>query len=475
MFHVQTEDSGIQNPHLFTHLFHDGVILASKKMVYDPDADNDVVKGLMQAQHKSVLKELKGGKFDDKIRQYLGDPPPAEDRASSESDYADVQVEGQGAAPPPASVAPAASAKPTASVAPATASRPGPTTGVGRNPLAAAAANPAGRRTGSTAPPPPDPASDVSAAFRAISHASAQVPAVTSPPSAGGAASPGAAKPTTRPPEGAPPKAAPGAQGPAIARDDEASRMVFGADPGARVPPGRGVFAGRPEITQERPFDKSGSFPAVTPPGNARSARPSLPVPPQGAPARSPGSTPPAGPPRGAAANAAGTSGAAGVAKPPTTPPGGSRPTPVRSPGSNPPGGPPPSARPAAPSTGRPVGPPPAAATAPAQTVRPKAPAAPPVGGAPPTRRPATATVPPPQAPTGRPVPGAPNVIVARPAVIVGGPSQVVSGGPRPGTGRPRESPPPPGQDNIFGKDLISEKSLDEVIMAYLSEDPGEE
>jgi hypothetical protein len=30
-------------------------------------------------------------------------------------------------------------------------------------------------------------------------------------------------------------------------------------------------------------------------------------------------------------------------------------------------------------------------------------------------------------------------------------------------------------ESGLFGQDLISEKSLDEVILAYLSEDPAEE
>jgi hypothetical protein len=76
--------------------------------------------------------------------------------------------------------------------------------------------------------------------------------------------------------------------------------------------------------------------------------------------------------------------------------------------------------------------------------------------------------------------PTAEGVVVARPAVIV---SDVVAsrGQPR----RPAAPPPPqaapPGQpprdqpvENIFGEDLVSEKSLDEVILAYLAEDlPG--
>jgi len=47
MFHVQTEDSGVHNPHIDTHLFHEGVIIASKRVDYDGEAADDVVKGLM--------------------------------------------------------------------------------------------------------------------------------------------------------------------------------------------------------------------------------------------------------------------------------------------------------------------------------------------------------------------------------------------------------------------------------------------
>ena len=72
VFHIQTEDSGIINPHVFTHLFHGGVIISTRKLVYDPDANDEAVKALMQAQHKAVMKDLKRGTFDDKIDSYLG-------------------------------------------------------------------------------------------------------------------------------------------------------------------------------------------------------------------------------------------------------------------------------------------------------------------------------------------------------------------------------------------------------------------
>lgn len=75
VFHVQTEDSGIQNPHIFTHLFNGGVIISSRKLTYDVGSAEEVVKALMQAQHKAMLKDLKKGTFDAKIDEYFGDNP----------------------------------------------------------------------------------------------------------------------------------------------------------------------------------------------------------------------------------------------------------------------------------------------------------------------------------------------------------------------------------------------------------------
>ena len=75
VFHVQTEDSGVASPHLFTHLFHTGVIVSTRKLVYDAGSAEESIKSLMQAQHKAVLKDLRRGHFDDKIDSYLGGTP----------------------------------------------------------------------------------------------------------------------------------------------------------------------------------------------------------------------------------------------------------------------------------------------------------------------------------------------------------------------------------------------------------------
>jgi hypothetical protein len=77
----------------------------------------------------------------------------------------------------------------------------------------------------------------------------------------------------------------------------------------------------------------------------------------------------------------------------------------------------------------------------------------------------ATRTQPPRAAPRPRPTSGA-GVVVSRPAVIVGAPSRPSTA---PGSGRTRRA------RETGGDGQISERSLDEVILAYLSEDGGEE
>jgi len=67
VFHVQTEDSGPAMPRLFTHLFFQGTILASRKHEYDAMLPDDKVRALMQGQHKSVIRDLLQAKFDEKL------------------------------------------------------------------------------------------------------------------------------------------------------------------------------------------------------------------------------------------------------------------------------------------------------------------------------------------------------------------------------------------------------------------------
>ena len=79
LFHVQTEDSGIENPHVISHLFHGGNIMASEKRDYSdlvqessgPDLE-DAIRKLMEGQHKSTLRQLSRGEHDPAIEQRMG-------------------------------------------------------------------------------------------------------------------------------------------------------------------------------------------------------------------------------------------------------------------------------------------------------------------------------------------------------------------------------------------------------------------
>ena len=91
VFHVQTEDSGVKNPHIVTLLYRAGVILASKKTSYADilkiDSLEVVVEDLMKEQHKDMMRRLKNGEFDSKILETASPvPAPADRQAEIEAD-----------------------------------------------------------------------------------------------------------------------------------------------------------------------------------------------------------------------------------------------------------------------------------------------------------------------------------------------------------------------------------------------------
>jgi hypothetical protein len=69
VFHIQTEDSGVKHPHIITHLFMDGGrILKSVKKSYaehvGTDGMQDTVRQMMKEQHKAMFIALRDGQFD---------------------------------------------------------------------------------------------------------------------------------------------------------------------------------------------------------------------------------------------------------------------------------------------------------------------------------------------------------------------------------------------------------------------------
>lgn len=69
VFHIQTEDSGVNHPHIITHLFMDGGrILKSVKKSYaehvGSETMSEMVRQLMKDQHKAMFVALREGQFD---------------------------------------------------------------------------------------------------------------------------------------------------------------------------------------------------------------------------------------------------------------------------------------------------------------------------------------------------------------------------------------------------------------------------
>lgn len=145
VFHIQTEDSGVNHPHVITHLFMDGGrILKSVKKSYAEHVGSDnmseTVRVLMKEQHKAMFIALRDGQFDELVE---GKKKPAE------------------AAAPPATAAAATTGAATSTAATPTATAPAQPAVEAAPPTAAAPtnANAAPARPASAPPPTQVPAS----------------------------------------------------------------------------------------------------------------------------------------------------------------------------------------------------------------------------------------------------------------------------------------------------------------------------
>ncbi len=483
VFHVQTEDSGVLSPHLFTHLFHGGVIVSTRKLVYDAGSNEEAIKALMQAQHKAVMKDLRKGAFDDKIDEYLGGTPGLEPRgadsvgalasarAKTDADPSPLAVQPAASSEIPAQKPPEAVLDPNAqtipNIGPPAAARTPTPAQVTRVPTPAQApriATPPPASAKSThprasTPPPipprpvkqPDPGADSNPVIEISvdddSSARSRQPrdtAVEEPriggdsipplppvpekrgtPSLGAATLPPVARPAQRPPS------RPAIQTPTVVsrpvqdeqrnrRDSDVIEVYAPAPPSVEPPPGaRAESRGQYSVSRGK-HEASGDVPMREQTGRLATIPSGLPRPRLGS-----GRTPPVG-------SAVPDSGRRPMSEPATqrTQPSPQLPAP-------------------------PPQPAPQAAAPPRQETQPQR-----------SRTPTPARVPhvttPLSSRTGSP--GSPGVVMSRPAVIVGAPK------PQP-TGQQRVRKAREDEGRGFGQGLISEKSLDEVILAYLSED----
>lgn len=113
VYHIQTEDSGIKAPHIITHLFVGGNIIATKKTTYadvvgTAEIEN-VVRKMMEEQHKDMLRKLIHGDFDGAIKTRTATPPaqaaaavttPTAPAMPALASSAQIQIHKQAAATP---------------------------------------------------------------------------------------------------------------------------------------------------------------------------------------------------------------------------------------------------------------------------------------------------------------------------------------------------------------------------------------
>jgi hypothetical protein len=79
IYHVQTEDGGINSPSITSLLYHQGAILASRKTSYadiiKADCLDEVVRELMMEQHKQMIRDLMQGKLEIQTPAQQSAPP----------------------------------------------------------------------------------------------------------------------------------------------------------------------------------------------------------------------------------------------------------------------------------------------------------------------------------------------------------------------------------------------------------------
>ena len=114
VFHIQTEDSGLDRPHIITHLFADGGrIIKSNKRSYANEVKRDdiapYVRQLMKGQHMEMAIMLREGKFDEVIAgravggmHLLEEPPRLEiQKLATKKETRAEAPEGSRSIPPP--------------------------------------------------------------------------------------------------------------------------------------------------------------------------------------------------------------------------------------------------------------------------------------------------------------------------------------------------------------------------------------
>ena len=76
VFHVQTEDKGLNNPYIESVVYFGGQVMAAKRATYadllQQGQEGDAIRSRMENQHRMMIAAIRSGKLDGKLRDVLG-------------------------------------------------------------------------------------------------------------------------------------------------------------------------------------------------------------------------------------------------------------------------------------------------------------------------------------------------------------------------------------------------------------------
>jgi hypothetical protein len=82
VYHVQTEDRGLENPVLESLVYVGGIIIAKKRTSYGDElaegATEDTIANRLKRQHQVIIAAIKAGRIDDLVRQSAKETDEAE-------------------------------------------------------------------------------------------------------------------------------------------------------------------------------------------------------------------------------------------------------------------------------------------------------------------------------------------------------------------------------------------------------------
>lgn len=88
VLHVQTEDKGLGNPCIESLIYYGGQVVVAKRGSYaelvETGKGGDEITALMDHQHRTMIKAIQAGKFDEKIRAFLPEKARVPQRETSE-------------------------------------------------------------------------------------------------------------------------------------------------------------------------------------------------------------------------------------------------------------------------------------------------------------------------------------------------------------------------------------------------------